>query len=742
MIKTVIKRDGSKEDFSPNKINGWGEWASETLGDMVDWSDVVLQTVSRMKEEVTTNKLQSELIRTCLDMNTWSYFKMAGRLYLNQYRKELYGSVIPPSVKDLQLMMNKEGLMKPLNYSDEEYQQIEGMIDHDRDLLKPHFSLVFIREKYALKDRTKENPKEWETPQFVYIRMAMALAEDQPDERKMCDVQAWYDQFSLHKGSAPTNNFINLGTYNTGLASCCAVMAGDNLMSLSIADHVATVMTGQSAGIGDKKVTRSLKDPIRGGLIDHQGTTPYLKVLESSVNANKQGSRGGAATTYIEMFDPDIEAKIPLKNPMSTEDAKIDEIDYAFQSNRLFARKVAKDEKIFLFNQYTAPDLWEAMYEPDLGNRFSELYYKYEVDETFTKKYVSARELLIKWQTEAFETNRAYEFNIDEANHHTPFLDKIFQSNLCLELATPTKPYYNMMDLYSTEPHERGEVSICTIGAINVGEDLSDEEYEEVAYYQLLMADKCIHISSYPLPHVGVTAKYRMNAGIGIMGLAELMAKKGLSYLTQEGLNYLHYVYERHAYFLIKASLKLGKELGNAPWINKTKWPEGWLPIDTYNKNVDSLVTINNHYNWESLREEIIENGGVRNSSIIMHMPGESSSKALGTTNGPYQIRDNTLNKTSGDTTIYWAAPYSDTLNYEKVWFSTIKEQTNHYAIAQKWTDQTISADSYRLIPLGDKVGSAEMISNYLYRMKMGQKTRYYMNTTDTVNEVCENCTA
>lgn len=741
MIKTIIKRDGSKEVFSADKINGWGEWASETLNDMVDWSDVVLQTVSRLREEETSDTLHKELIRTCLDMNSWSYYMMAGRLYVNLYRKELYGTINPPHIKNLHEDMIKAGLLRPMNYSADEYEVINELLDHSKDLKKPHFALTFIRSKYALKDRTGNDNREWETPQFVYMRMAMALAETQPEHRRMQDLKMWYEEFSSHRGSAPTNNFINLGTYNSGLASCCALVAGDNLMSLSIADHIATVMTGQSAGIGDKKVTRSLNDPVRGGIIDHQSTLPYYRVLESAVHANKQGSRGGAATTYVEVFDPDIEKKLALRNPMSTEDNKIDKIDYAYQFNRLFARKVAKDESVFLFNQFTAPDLWEAMYKPDLGEEFTKLYEKYEADESFKKTYMKAREILIQWQTEAFESNRAYEMNIDEMNYHTPFKDPIYQSNLCTELATPTKPYFNMLDLYSTDPHDRGEVSICTIGAINVAEMDSDEKYEKTAYYQLLMTDKCIHISNYPLPHVGVTAKCRMNAGIGMMGVAEEMARKGLSFNSQEGRDYLHWLYERHSYFLIKASLKLGKELGNAPWIHKTKWPEGWLPVDTYNKNVDSLVTVGLTYDWEGLREEIIANGGIRNSSIVMHMPGESSSKALGTTNGLYQVRNNTLNKTSGDTSIYWAAPDSDSIYYERVWNSTLNEQTNNYAIAQKFCDQTISADLFKMIPLGEKVGSTEMISSWLYRAKMGQKTRYYMNSSDDISDIeCEGC--
>lgn len=744
MIKTIIKRDGTKEPYSAHKANGWGEWASETLGDLVDWSDVILQTVAKLPEEVKSETLHRELIQTCLDMDTWSYNMMAGRLYNNLYRKEVWGSLNNPTVKGLHSKLQEVGILRNLSYSDEEYAEIETLIKHERDFKKPHFALSFIRKSYALQVRTKDGEvqREFETPQFVYMRMAMALAENTDKTKRMQEVEDYYEMFSLGINSAPTGNFTNLGTYNTGLAACCKILAGDSLMSLSIADHIATVMTGQSAGIGDKKITRALGDPVRNGSIEHQGGLPYLRVLESAVNANKQGNRGGAATSHIEVYDPDIEVKLALRNPMSTEDKKIDKIDYCYQYNRHFARKAAKNEDIFLFTQWSAPDLWEAMYKGDMGVEFERLYEQYEKDDSFHKKWINARDLLINWMNEAYETNRAYEMNLDEVNYHTPHKDPIYSSNLCEEELTPTKEYSSMLDLYSTEDHGRGEVAICSIGAINVGSDLTDAQYEKAAEYELRMIDSNIHSSSYPLPHVGVTAKARMNAGIGMMGVAELIAKKGLSYTSQEGLEYLDLLAERHAYFLIKASLKLGKEKGNAPWMHKTKWPEGWLPIDTYNKNVDSLVAPVLRYDWDGLRQEIIDNGGIRNCSIVMHMPGEGSSKALGTTGSLYPVRDVTLNKTSGNTAIYWAAPNSDVYDYESVWAMTLVEQTNVYAIFQKWCDQGISGDMFKYIELGEKVDSVESVQGFLYRTKMGLKTRYYFNSTDEMPTICTNCSA
>jgi ribonucleoside-diphosphate reductase alpha chain len=615
-----------------------------------------------------------------------------------------------------------------MDYSDEEYEELEGIINHSLDLKEPHFALHQIRKKYSLQN--KVTGKEYESAQFVYMRMAMSLAEDQPSHRRLTDAKKWYKYFSQKKLNAPTPNYVNLGTPHKGFASCCVYKTGDNAKSLAIGDHIAYTMTYMSAGIGSFIQTRSLKDPVRGGSIVHQGKLPYFRSLEKAVSANTQNGRGGAATTYFSAYDPEVETIIPLKNPMSTEDKKIRGIDYAMQMNTFFAKKVARNEDIFLFNVKTAPDLTEAMFSGN-AELFESLYNKYDSDKSFEKVYIKARDILINEINEGYETGRAYLAWVDEMNRHTPHKDAIYQSNLCLELSQPTQEYMDMLDLYSTEDHGRGEVSMCSLAGIISANIASQEEYEEVAYYALLMIDKCIHRSHYELPHVGVTAKARMNAGVGLIGTAHYLAKHHVEYGSDEAKRLVHELAEKHAYSVIKASLQLGKELGNAPWIDRTKWGEGWLPIDTYKKSVDNVVDGSLLLDWESLRSQIIDNGGIRNSSLINHMPSESSSKAAATTNGVYPIRQLAILKTDESNTIYWAAPDAEKLAkwYTSAWNVPTKDMVDTYAIIQKFSDQSISADEYRVLEDDETVGTDEIISNYLYMTKMGMKTRYYLNT-------------
>lgn len=727
MIETIIKRNGEREQFSPSKVNQWGEWASKSLGTKVDWSSVVLHTVSTLPKECGSQLLQERLIKTCLEYNSWSYNRMAGRLYAALIYKSLYNGNIP-SVKTLHTKLKKLGLMEHLSYTDDEYTQVERLIDHNKDLKSPHFELKQVREKYSLRNRV--TGEEYESQQFVYMRMAMALAEDQPDDRRMADLEAWYELFSNKVINAPTPNYVNLGTPLRGFASCCLYTTNDNARSIGIGDHIAYTMTYMSAGIGAHHKIRSVGDPVRGGVIKHQGKLPYYRSLVGAIKANLQNGRGGAATTYFSMYDPEVDVISQLKNPMSTEDKKIRGMDYNAGTNKFFARKVAKKEKVFLFNCFTAPDLYKAFYSDD-EQLFETLYNKYEDDDSFKKIYISARDALIKILNEAYETGRSYLHWVDEMNRHTPFYESIYSSNLCAEISLPTVGYDNMADLYSTEDHGNGEIALCSLGGVVVGNVANDEEYEKACYYALLMIDKCIHRTYYELPHLGVTAKARMNAGVGIIGLAHHLAKQGLKYSEQSGKEEIHKIAEKHMYFLTKSSLKLGKELGNAEWMHKTRWPEGWLPIDTYNKNVDSVVSNTLQYDWEELRSEIITNRGIRNSVVCAHMPSESSSKASGTTNGVYPIRDLSMLKSDNSIIINWCAPDGEKLGkkYELAWDVPTKDLIDCYAIIQKFTDQAISADLYRRLVGDEVIGSKEMLTDYFYMTKMGMKTRYYVNS-------------
>jgi ribonucleoside-diphosphate reductase alpha chain len=197
-----------------------------------------------------------------------------------------------------------------------------------------------------------------------------------------------------------------------------------------------------------------------------------------------------------------------------------------------------------------------------------------------------------------------------------------------------------------------------------------------------------------------------------------------------------------HSFYLHKASLRLAKEKGNAEWMHKTKYPDGWLPIDTYNKNVDNVVS-GLKMDWEGLRKEIIKQGGIRNSVLEATMPAETSSQASNTTNSVYPIRDLVITKASGKSKIPCYVPHYGNLmtriRYEKAYDVPYNDIVDMYAIVQKFHGQSISADFYfdpSKYP-NRKIGAKEQLQRLLYMAKMGMKSRYYMNTkTESGKEI------
>lgn len=739
MIKNIIKLDGSIEPFNPAKANRWCEWGTEKLKDKVDWSSIVMETVQSMPETVNSQDFQMGLIENTLSHRTWSHYLFAGRLYAVWIHKHLYGSEKLPTVRELHTRMQKDGLMVKLKYTAKDYLKIERFIRHDLDFEQPHFALHQIRKKYALGNRV--SGEEYESPQFTYMRMAMALAENEPRETRIDVVRDFYELFANKQLSAPTPNYINLGTVHKGFASCCLFASGDNGESLAIGDWIGNRMTQMSAGIGVNIQTRTVGDPVRGGLFPHHGKKKYYDVMGKAIVANIQAGRGGAATCFFESFDPEVDMIQALRNPLTTPDRRNRDMHFAMLTNTFFARKAAMNEKVFSFNPFTAPDLHKAFYSSDV-NEFERLYKLYEAkpEEEFKHNWFSARDVIRTSLQEAQETGVAYIAQIDEMNRHTPFLDPILSSNLCMEIAEPTAPYYDMRDLYIVEDHGRGEIATCSLAAVSIENVHDKETYQKVCYYALKMIDYCINNSSYVFPHLEYTAKQRMSAGVGIMGLATHLAKNGLDYTSDQGKQEIHFVAERHMYYMIEASLRISKERGLAPWMHKTKWPTGWLPIDTYKKSVDSIKSdgtpFDSYFNWEKLRKQIIENGGIGHSVLVAYMPGESSSKALGGANSIYPVRRLTLSKNDQNNHLYWAAPYGDdpAVKYQFAWDIPTKDMIDCYAIIQKFTDQGISADLYRRIVGSEEIDSNELLKDYFHMVKMGMKTRYYFNTETTAN--------
>lgn len=726
-INTVIKSNGDAVPFEMEKLNRMAQWAAN-IG--ISWFDCVLRALRKVEDRCTTAQLQEALIEACAEVGDKAHLDMAARLFLGTWYKEVHGSFEErKDFYDFYHDMVISGVWEEMDYDAEAICHFADHLDHGKDLTYSFSTLKQIHSKYS----KKLDGVSCETPQFSFMGIAMKAMEAQPKNRRIEDVMNLYDYLSSLYINAPTPFLAGLRTPFKGYASCCVLKANDTSDSLEAITHAAYRFTVASAGIGAALETRSIDDPIRGGQIKHTGKLPYYRYLTGAVASTKQQVRGGSATTFFTIIDPEIDDLIRLKHPTTVSEKQNRGLDYSVGVNKLFAECVARGEDWMLCSYLHAPEVHEALYKG--YSAFKTAYYNY-LESGKPKKMVNSYDLLVNILKVRQDTGRLYINWIDEMNTHTPFLDPIHSSNLCMEIFLPTAGFPSVQDMYNVQGE--GEIALCFLSSLVAGR-IPDDIYDKVAYYALLMVDNVIDLMEYPFPQVEMTAKNRRSVGIGVTNLAHCLAKKGLKYTDQEGKDFMHQHAERHSFALHKASLQLAKEKGVAGWINKTGYPQGWLPIDTYNKNVDMVVGNTLNCDWEGLRQEILKVGGIRNSVLEATPPTESSSLASESTNGLYPIREDFVIKKSGTTKVMFSAPDIEELKgqYQYAWDVPTKDMIDCYAIYQKFHGQGISADLYTDFSkyTDEKVPASELVLYFLYATKMGVKSWYYQNSKGGIKE-------
>lgn len=727
MITKVIKSDGSEVVFDPERLNKAAIFGDDGNG---NWSHIALDAYKRLYDGCTTKEVNQAIIDACISRKDEAHARMAGRVLVGQIYKEAFGGFTKiPSLPNFYHRMVDSGYWEDMKYTGLELTALEAVIDHSKDLSYGYAVLKQFRDKYGIKDAV--NDILFESPQMMFMGMAMAVMKNMPKARRIKDVTKLYTYLSDLKINAPTPYLNGLRTGKTGYASCCVIKADDTAKSIGVAREVAYTMTVNQAGIGYYLASRSIGDGVRGNTIKHMGKLPYYRGIDAGVKENRQQSRGGSATVSFLALDPQIDELIRLRNPMTVTSKRINTMDYSVGINKSFVNRVAKNLDWMLVSYKDAPQLHDGMFTMTMEEFDSEVD-KIAKDASIPKTWIKARDLAIEIITQRTETGRLYVYWTDEMNRHTPFKEVIYSSNLCCEISLPTKGYSDMRNLFKYDA-EDGEVALCFLASLVAGR-VKQEEYEDVAYYTVLMIDNVMDIMTYPYENMESTVKKRRSIGVGITNVAHYIATHRVPYGSPESKQLVHDLAELHSYSLHKASLRLAKERGVCEWIGKTKYPSGWLPIDTYNKAIDSVVkdpTLKQ--DWESLRKEIVDFGGIRNSVLEAYMPNESSSLATNTTNGIYPVRDHVIFKKSPQGQVLFIVPDYEELKdyYTSAWDTPTNDMIDIYALFQKFTGQAISADLYLdyTKQKDGKISMKEQLGYLIKATKVGMKTWYYLNS-------------
>ena len=730
-INVKKRNDRGTEPLNIEKIHEMVEYACEDITG-VSSSQVEMKSGLQFYDGISTDEIQQILVKSAadlIDLNNPNYTYVASRLLLYSLRKQVIGKLWDhPHFFDHVKKVVDLGLYDKeifTNYQRKDFDRMENWISHNRDYDFTYAGLRQVIDKYLVQDRSTNVV--YETPQFMYMMIAATLFAKYPKERRMSYVKKYYDAISTFKINIPTPVMAGVRTPLKQYASCVLVDIDDTLPSIFSSDMAVGRYVAQRAGIGiNAGRIRGINSRIRGGEVQHTGVIPFLKKFEATVKCCTQnGVRGGSATVHFPIWHQEIEDIIVLKNNKGSEDNRVRKLDYSIQLSKLFYERFINNEDITLFSPHEVPELYDAWG----SDEFDDLYEKAERKLSVKKTKINAQELFFDILKERAETGRIYIMNIDHCNTHSSFKDRVTMSNLCQEITLPTTPIQHI--------DGEGEIALCILSAINVGKINKRDELQPLCDLAVRALDEIIDHQKYPIDAAEKSTKARRSLGIGYIGLAHYLAKKGYKYDQKLAWRQVDKLTEAFQFYLLSASNTLAKEKGPCSAFKSTKYSDGILPIDTYKKDVDELVNKRElTYDWEHLRKEIKEHG-LRHSTLSAQMPSESSSVVSNATNGIEPPRDYLSVKKSKKGPLKQIVPEYNKLKnfYTLLWDMKGNEgYINIVAVMQKYFDQAISGNwSYNPENYTDgQVPVSVMAQDLLTTYKLGWKTSYYQNTYDS----------
>src|SRR5574343_31787 len=462
----VNKRDGTREPLDLDKIHRVIDWAAAGLQN-VSVSQVELRSHIQFYDGIKTEDIHETIIKAAADLiskETPDYQYMAARLAVFHLRKKAYGRFDPPKLYDHVVKMVEDQRYDQhilTDYSKEELDIIDTYIDHNRDLNFSYAAVKQLEGKYLVQNRI--TGQIYESAQFLYVLVAACLFANYPKATRLDYVRRFYDAVSTFKISLPTPIMSGVRTPTRQFSSCVLIECGDSLDSINATSSAIVKYVSQRAGIGiNAGRIRALGSPIRNGEAFHNGCIPFYKHFQTAVKSCSQGGvRGGAATLFYPLWHLEVESLLVLKNNRGVEENRVRHLDYGVQINRLMYQRLIKGQNITLFSPHDVPGMYDAFFADQ--DEFERLYTQYEQDPAIRKKTLKAVDLFSLMMQERAGTGRIYIQNVDHGNTHSPFdpaVAPVRQSNLCMEIALPTKPLNDLRD-------ETGEIALCTLSAFN-----------------------------------------------------------------------------------------------------------------------------------------------------------------------------------------------------------------------------------------------------------------------------------
>lgn len=630
---TMVNRDGQLENLDFERLRSQVDSACDGLDETCSSGELLEEVEKQFFNGITPREIGRSMVlaaRSRIERDP-EYDTVAGRLVLNIiYRESLGKSAASGDLKVLYKEKFAEFIqtgIDALRISPElatfDLAKLADAIDSERDALFPYLGLQTIYDRYLL----HIDGRRFEAPQFFWMRVAMGLSiqEENKTERAI----EFYNILSTFRFTSATPTLFNSGTLHPQLSSCYLSTVTDDLDSIFKAIGDNAKLSKWAGGLGnDWTNIRATNSHIKGTNGQSQGVIPFLKVVsDTAVAVNQGGKRKGAVCSYLESWHLDVEEFLDLRKNTGDERRRTHDMHTANWIPDLFMKRVTEKKDWTLFSPDEAPDLHDLY-----GRAFEERYEQYEELAAEGKikltRKVPAVDLWRKMLTRVFETGHPWITFKDPSNIRSPqdHSGVVHSSNLCTEILLNTSA---------------DETAVCNLGSINMLNHVTDgkldlEKLEATVNTAVRMLDNVIDINFYPTDEAKNANQRHRPVGLGLMGFQDALSACGISYASEEAVDFADKSMEAISYFAISASSNLAGERGTYSSYEGSKWDRGLLPIDTVaileeERGMPIDMDKSTSMDWDKVRELVSKNG-IRNSNVMAIAPTATISTIVGVT--------------------------------------------------------------------------------------------------------------
>jgi ribonucleoside-diphosphate reductase alpha chain len=758
---TVVKRDGTREDFDANKINLALVKASEGLPDQIS---KVVQVATELQltlfDGITSEQLDEAVINTALQnvKDDPDFDTIAARLLLKNIYKNILGNYeTETELKKLHEEKFPEYLKKGVDdglldarMSSKlfDLKKISKALAPERDSLSRYLGVITNKNRYSLR---ANDGTSIETPQFTAMRIAMGLSLLEAEPTKVA--LEFYEYISMLDCNPAGSTRINAGGSFPQLSNCFLFEIEDDMDAIAkgVRDTMWIAKGTGGIGIGVTKL-RAAGSPVKTTNSESTGPIPFIKLIDTALNAvSRKGKKQGAAAIFIENWHINFPQFLDLKQNSGDPYLRTRIANTAVYISDEFMKRVEKDQDWYMFDPAEVSDLTE-LYGADFSKRYAEYIKMADAgkmrDFTKIKAREQYRQMLITLQATSHPWLTWKDtINVRALNNNT---GTIHHSNLCTEI---------------TLPQDKNNTAVCNLSSINLSVHLKADgtwdwdRLERAVRISVRQLDNLCDLTNTPIPEAMHSNQQNRAIGLGVMGFTDVIEKLGYSYESEEAYDLIDQLCEFISYHAIDASAELAKERGSYATFKGSGWNKGIVPIDTIDTlEADRKVKVNisrkHRLDWDVLRVKVKK--GMRNATLMAIAPTANNAHVSSTTpgidpqfaqifsratlNGKFlEVNVNLVNdlKKLG----LWDTVKEDVLRLQgdvqqiDVIPQNIKDvyktcfQLSPYAFievaarAQKWVDQAISRNMYL-----ETRDIDEYMKIYSEAWKRGLKTTYYLH--------------